>query len=171
MVNILDVSLLVVAFQVVLGVAAILLTGMFLTRAVTSAAKRAGVSQTELRFFIDMMKTLFILLAVIATINLLGLTSLFTALTISGIVAIALSLALQATLTNVISGILLLVDGSVRVGDSVQYGVVKGEVVKLGLRNTWIRSDEGNLVVIGNSQLASGPLINYTPSQRLLKKL
>ncbi|HYB83845.1 MAG TPA: mechanosensitive ion channel domain-containing protein, partial [archaeon] len=85
--------------------------------------------------------------------------------------AIALSLALQATLTNVISGILLLVDGSVRVGDSVQYGVVKGEVVKLGLRNTWIRSDEGNLVVIGNSQLASGPLINYTPSQRLLKKL
>jgi len=166
-----DISLLEVAFRVVVAVAAILLTGMFLTRAITSAAKRAGVPQTELRFFIDIMRTLFVLLAVIAAINLLGLTSLFTVLTVSGIVAIALSLALQTTLTNVISGILLLLDGSIRVSDSVQYGVVKGEVVKIGLRNTWIRTNEGNLVIISNSQLASGPLINYTPSQRLLKIL
>ena len=166
-----DVSLLAVAFQVVVAAGTILLTGMFLTRVITSAAKRAGVPQTELHFFKDMMRSLFILLAAIATIHLLGLASLFTTLTISGIIAIALSLALQTTLTNVISGILLLLDGSIRVSDLVQYGAVKGEVVKIGLRNTWIRTDEGNLVIIGNSQVASGPLINYTASQRLLKKL
>jgi small-conductance mechanosensitive channel len=144
---------------------------MFLTRAITSAAKRAGVPQAQLRFFRDVMRALFILLAVIAIIHLSGLTSEFTALTVSGIVAIALSLALQTTLTNVISGVLLLLDGSIHVSDSVEYSGVKGEVVKIGLRNTWIKTKKGNLVIISNSLLASGPLTNYTASQRLLKKL
>jgi small-conductance mechanosensitive channel len=166
-----DVALLELVFQLVVAAGAVLLTGLFLTRAITSAARRAGVPRTQLRFFTDVMRAIFILLAVIAVIHLGGLTSEFTALTVSGIAAIALSLALQATLTNVISGILLLVDGSIRVGDSVEYSGVKGEVVKIGLRNTWIKTHEGNLVIISNSQLASGPLTNYTASQRLLEKL
>ena len=144
---------------------------MFLTKAITSAAKRAGVPQSQVRFFRDVMRTIFILLAAIAVIHLSGLTSEFTALTVSGIVAVALSLALQTTLTNVISGILLLIDGSVHVSDSIGYSGFKGEVVKIGLRNTWIKTNEGNLVIISNSQLASGPLTNYTASQRLLDKL
>jgi small-conductance mechanosensitive channel len=167
----LGVSLLQLAVQVVVTAAAVLLAGLLLTRAITSAAKRAGVPQTQLRFSRDIMRTIFVLLAVIAAIHLSGLTSEFTALTVSGIVAITLSLALQTTLTNVISGILLLVDGSIRVSDSVEYSGAKGEVVKIGLRNTWIETKEGNLVIISNSQLASGPLTNYTASQRLLEKL
>ncbi len=166
-----DVLLLMLAFEVVVAAAVVLLAGMFLTRAITSAAKRAGVPQAQLHFFRDVMRTLFILLAVIVIIHVSGLTSQFTALTVSGIVAIALSLALQTTLTNVISGILLLVDGSIRVSDSVEYSGVKGEVVKIGIRNTWIKTREGNLVIISNSQLASGPLTNYTATQRLLGKL
>jgi len=158
-------------FQIVVAGAVVLLAGMFLTRAINSAAKRAGVPQTQLRFFTDVMRAIFVLLAVIVVIHLSGLTSEFTALTVSGIVAIALSLALQTTLANVISGILLLMDGSIRVSDSVEYSGVKGEVVKIGLRNTWIKTKEGNLVIVSNNQLASGPLTNYTASQRLIEKL
>ena len=158
-------------FQIVFAGAVVLLAGMFLTRAINSAAKRAGVPQTQLRFFTDVMRAIFVLLAVIVVIHLSGLTSEFTALTVSGIVAIALSLALQTTLANVISGILLLMDGSIRVSDSVEYSGVKGEVVKIGLRNTWIKTKEGNLVIVSNNQLASGPLTNYTASQRLIEKL
>ena len=157
--------------QIVVAATAILLTGMFLTKAITSAAKRAGVPQSQVRFFRDVMRTIFVLLAAITVIHLSGLTSEFTTLTVSGIVAVALSLALQTTLTNVISGILLWVDGSVHVSDLVEYSGVKGEVVRIGLRNTWIKTKEGNLVIISNSQLASGPLTNYTASQRLLNKL
>jgi len=164
-------SLLELAVQIVVAVAAILLTGMLLARTIASAGKRAGVSQTQLRFFRDLMRTIFILLAVIVAIHLSGLTSEFTALTISGIAAVALSLALQTTLTNVISGILLLIDGSIRVGDSVEYYSIKGEVVRIGLRNTWIKTTEGNLVIMSNSQLLSGPLMNRTATQRLLAKI
>jgi small-conductance mechanosensitive channel len=164
-------SLLDLAVQLVITAGAILLTGLLLSRVIITAAKKAGVPHTQLHFFRDAMRALFILLAIVAVIHVSGLTSQFTALTLSGIVAIALSLALQTTLTNVISGILLLLDGSIRVGDSVEFSAIKGVVVRIGLRNTWIKNNDGTVVIVSNSQLAGGPLKNYTGSQRLLEKL
>lgn len=138
-----NISLIELALRVMVTVVAFWLIGILLTRAITSAAKRAGVSQTDVRFFREGVRALFILLVILVTIQLTGLTSEFTTLTLSGIVAIALSLALQTTLTNVISGILLLLDGTIHVSDSIQYYGIKGEVVKIGLRNTWIKTVEG----------------------------
>jgi len=110
-------------------------------------------------------------LAVIEIVNVSGLTSEFTVLTISGIIAIALTLALQTTLTNVISGVLVILEGSVRTKDMIQFSGITGEVVKLGLRNVWVQTNDGNLVIISNSQVATGPLINYTAKERLQAKL
>jgi small conductance mechanosensitive channel len=157
--------------RIIVAVAAFWLTCEFLTRVITSAARRAGVSHAELRFFKEGIRVIFMLLAIVAVIHLSGLTSEFTALTFSGIVAIALSLALQTTLSNTISGILLLLDNTLRINDSIEYGGIKGEVVKLGLRNSWIKTGDGKLVIIANSQIANGPLINYTAGERLVKKL
>ena len=110
-------------------------------------------------------------LAILAVIRIVGLTSDFTTLTVSGIVAVTLSLALQTTLSNVISGISLLLDNTLRVNDSIEISGTKGQVVKVGLRTSWIRTSEGNIVIIGNSQIANGPLTNYSATERLMKKL
>ena len=118
-----------------------------------------------------MVWAVFIVLAVIAIVNVSGLTSEFTVLTVSGIIAIALSLSLQTTLSNVISGILVIMEGSVRTNDLIEFSGVKGKVIKLGLRNVWVETSEGNLVIISNSQVATGPLINYTAKERLHAKL
>jgi small-conductance mechanosensitive channel len=53
----------------------------------------------------------------------------------------------------------------------IEFNGTKGKVVKIGLRNIWVKTVEGNLVIISNSQIANGPLINYTVGERLLKKL
>ena len=118
-----------------------------------------------------MVWAVFIVLAVIAIVNVSGLTSEFTVLTVSGIIAIALSLSLQTTLSNVISGILVIMEGSVRTNDLIEFFGVKGKVIKLGLRNVWVETSDGNLVIISNSQVATGPLINYTAKERLHAKL
>ena len=157
--------------RIIVAVVAFYFTGEFFVRVITSAARRAGVSQAEVRFFKEGISVVFILLAAVAVIHLSGLTSEFTALTLSGIVAVVLSLALQTTLSNTISGILLLLDNTLRVNDSIEYSGIKGVVVKLGLRNSWVRTGEGNLVIISNSQIANGPLINHTAGERLAKKL
>jgi small-conductance mechanosensitive channel len=103
-------------------------------------------------------------------LSLTGLASEFTEITISGIGALSVSLALQNTLSNIISGILLFYDGVIHLNDTVEFGSVKGKVVRLALRNTWIKMDSGQIAVISNSQLAGGPLINHSAAERLSKK-
>ena len=162
-------------FGVLINVGVVLaifwLINQLLTRAVTAAANRAGVNQGQVRLIKEGIASVFVVLAVIAVVHISGLTSEFTTLTISGIAAIVLSLALQTTLSNMIAGILLLHDNTLRVKDLIEYSGTKGEVIKIGLRNTWIKTVEGNVAIISNSQIVNGPLINHSAGERLLKKL
>jgi small-conductance mechanosensitive channel len=166
-----EASLVELLIRIVVALAGFWLISQLLIRAVTAAARRAGVPQGQVRLIKEGIASVFIVLAVIAVVHVSGLTSEFTALTISGIAAIVLSLALQATLSNMISGILVLLDNTLRVNDLIEYSGAKGQVVKIGLRNTWIKTADGNVVIISNSQIANGPLINYTAGDRLLRKL
>lgn len=154
--------LIIIAFWVV---------GELVIRAIRASARRAGVSKGQIRTATEALTFVVVVLAVVAVVHASGLGSQFSALTASGIIALALSLAVQATLSNVISGILLLLDNTLRINDKIDYGGIKGEVVKIGLRNSWIKTAEGNVVIIGNSQIVSGPLTNYSASERLLRKL
>ena len=134
------------------------------------AAKAAGASPTVIRDVGTALRVIAVLVILSGILSLTGLTSEFTTLTISGIGALAVSLALQTTLSNIISGILLLQDGVVHLNDTVEYGGIKGRVVRLALRNTWIKMDSGTIAVVSNSQLSSGPLINHTATARLSRK-
>ena len=164
-------SLLELLIRVSLTLVGFWLVSQFLVQFVTHAARRAGVTQGQVRLIKEGIRSIFAVLAIIAVVNISGLTSDITTLTISAISAVVLSLGLQATLSNVISGFLVLLDNTLRISDSIEYGGIKGEVVKIGLRNVWVKTAEGNLVIISNSQIANGPLINYSASERLLKKL
>ena len=166
-----DSSVIGLIIKIVMVITTSWVVSEFLIRVVSAAARRAGVSQGQLRLFKEGLRSIFIILVLVIVVNLSGLTSEFTALTISGIAAIAFSLGLQTTLSNVISGILVLFDNTLRVNDLIEYGGTKGEVVKIGLRNCWIKTSEGSLVIIGNTQIANGPLINHTATQRLLANL
>jgi small conductance mechanosensitive channel len=135
------------------------------------AAKLAGAGPTVLRDLREGMRIIALLIVFSAIVSFTGLASEFTALTISGIAGVALSLALQTTLSNVIAGILMINDGVIRLGDQIEYGgSVKGKVVKVALRNTWIELQDGSLAVISNSNLSGGSLINRTATQRLKRK-
>ena len=138
---------------------------------IVGAAKRAGLPQGELRLLKEVIWAIFIVLAVITVVNVSGLASIFTILTVSGIVALMLSLALQTTLTNVISGFLVMLENTVRTHDLIEFSGIKGEVIKLGLRSIWVKTSDGDLAIISNSQIATGPLINYTAKQRLQSRL
>jgi len=43
-------------------------------------------------------------------------------------------------------------------------------VVRIGLRNTWVKTKEGHIAVIGNTSLSGGPLTNHSATERLSKK-
>jgi small conductance mechanosensitive channel len=139
-------------------------------RLIQRIAARAGANKGVIQGIRDLMLIIWIAISISGVATYTGIASEFTALTISGIAGLTISLALQTTISNIISGIFLLSDGSVRVDDEIEYSGVRGIVVKIALRNTWIQTKEGKIAVVGNSNLSGGPLINYSATERLIKK-
>ena len=72
-----------------------------------------------------------------------------------GVGGIAIALAAQKTLENVIAGASLIFDQAVRVGDTLRIGEITGTVEHIGLRSTRIRTPERTLVNVPNSQIAN----------------
>ena len=136
----------------------------------TRAAKRAGAGPTVIRDIGTATRLIALIVVLSAVFRVTGFASDLSLLTFSGIGALVVTLALQTTLTNVISGILLFSDGAVRLHDQVEYSGVKGRVERVALRNTWIKTQEGAIAIVSNSSLSSGPLINRSAMERISKK-
>jgi small-conductance mechanosensitive channel len=164
-------GILTTVIEVVVTIAAIAVFGTLLSKGVARISKKAGASKGVANSVRQWIAVLMIMLGIAAVTGLTGISSQFTTLTLSGIGGLALSLALQNTLSNVIAGVSMLQDGLLRLGDEIEFGTVRGEVVKLSLRTTWIKTNEGVISVIGNSNLAAGPIINRTAKARLERKL
>lgn len=159
------------AIEVIFAVLVSFLAGEIAIRFITKIAKRAKVPKPVTRNVREVITTVWFVISLAWVLQILGLTSILTSLTVSGIVGLAISLGLQTTLSNIIAGIFLLQDNALHTGDIILIGTVKGEIVKLGLRNTWIRNETGEIVIVSNSSLSAGPLTNYTAKDRLNKKL
>ncbi len=86
-----------------------------------------------------------------------------------GITSLAVALALQPTLENFFSGVQLVMDKPVRVGDYIELeSGEQGYVEKIGWRSTWIRMLPNNTVIMPNSVLSQSKIINYYyPSREL----
>ncbi len=167
-------SLVATVAELAVSLGAIVVAGTFLTRFIIRIARRGGASKQTESSLRDLMGVIVLLAALGVVTTVSGLSSYFTALTISGVAGLAASLALQTTLSNIISGILMLRDGTVHVGDDIQYGGpggLRGEVIRLSLRTTWLRTSDGHIAVIGNSNLSAGPILNFSATARLEKKL
>ena len=79
-----------------------------------------------------------------------------------GIGSLAVALALQPTLENFFSGVQLVIDKPIRVGDFIELDSgEQGFVEKIGWRSTWIRMLPNNTVILPNGALSQSKVINY----------
>ena len=92
--------------------------------------------------------------AVISVLFLFGIDPT-PALAGLGVGGIAVALAAQKTLENVIAGASIIFDQAVRVGDFLKMGDVQGTVEHIGLRSTRIRTLDRTVVSVPNSQIAN----------------
>ena len=88
----------------------------------------------------------------------------------AGVVGLALSLAAKDTLSNLIAGVLLIMDRPFRVGDRIELWNAPretgtwGDVIEIGLRATKIRNPDNLVVVVPNNEIMQRDIINYTMS-------
>lgn len=102
-----------------------------------------------------------------------GLTLLYalgvslTHLTIlGGALGVGIGFGLQAIVNNFASGLILLFERPIKVGDTIERGDNFGRVKKLGLRSTIIQTFDNAEIVIPNSDLISGEVTNWTLAER-----
>ena len=90
-----------------------------------------------------------------------NISALLTAIGIGGL---ALSLAAQDTLANMISGLIILLDQPFRTGDRIGIQELNtwGDVVSIGLRSTRIRTRDNRLVIVPNASISNNQVVNYT---------
>ena len=108
--------------------------------------------------------SLRIIIFVIGTLVLLGTfgVSITPIVASLGIGSLAVALALQPTLENFFSGMQILADKPIRVGDYVELeSGEQGFVEKIGWRSVWIKMLPNNIIIIPNSLLAKSKIINY----------
>jgi small-conductance mechanosensitive channel len=87
-------------------------------------------------------------------------------LAIVGVPSIAVTVASQDTLADVIDGALIQLDRPFRVGDRIQLQELQtwGDVVAIGVRTTRIRTLDNRLVIVPNSRIGRGQIVNYSYS-------
>lgn len=162
------------AWHVYVGTALIVVVfailGEGLLRLVDRIGRRAGVRETTLLWSRDSIRVIWIILAVVGVAYYTGLASALTVLAVSTVGGLVVSLALQATLSNVIAGLFLLQDGTLRLGDDITYSSITGRVIRITLRTSWVITDKGVIAAVANSQLLNGPLINRTATARLITR-
>ena len=93
-----------------------------------------------------------------------AIAPLVTALGVGGI---AVALALQPTLSNLFSGLQLILSGKINVGDFIQLeGGQRGFIRDITWRNTTIETAQNNVIVVPNSKLADSIVENFFLSDR-----
>ena len=109
-------------------------------------------------------------IAVVVIAGLLGIDLLgidLTALTVfSGAVGLAVGFGLQKTFGNLIAGLILLMDRSVKPGDVIVVGDTFGAVSKIGVRAVSVVTRDGKEHLIPNEQLMTEPVENWSYSSR-----
>jgi potassium efflux system protein len=83
-----------------------------------------------------------------------------------GTLGVGIGFGLQNVVNNFISGLILLYERPVRVGDIVEVGKTVGTVQRIGIRSSTIADFQGAEVVVPNGNLISGELVNWTLSDR-----
>ncbi|MDO3387361.1 mechanosensitive ion channel [Gilvimarinus sp. SDUM040013] len=82
---------------------------------------------------------------------------------VGGALGIGIGLGLQSIVNNFVSGIIILLEKSIKVGDFIELGTgLMGEVKEIRLRSTLIRTNDNIDILVPSSEFISGQVINWT---------
>lgn len=137
-----------------------LLAVKVITNVLDRMLSKSRLEQTLSNFIGSILKVVLYFVAILIVLSTLGVdvTSLVALLSVAGL---AVSLALQNTLSNLAGGIQLLVTKPFVAGDFVEAGANSGKVEQVGLAYTTLVTADNKVVHVPNSDIAADRIINY----------
>jgi potassium efflux system protein len=138
----------------------------FLSRFIRETLQNRVLPRTSLEIgarasFVNFVIYTFWILAIYTGINILGI-NLSSLAFMAGALGIGIGFGLQNIVSNFVSGIILLFDPSIQVGDMVQVGDDWGTVSKINIRTTVVQTFDNASLIIPNSEMLSNKITNWS---------
>jgi small-conductance mechanosensitive channel len=138
-------------------------TALSFLNAFMFASARPGTWQARMpRLFLDMARVLIVLICLAIVVSRVWGQDLGQLAAALGVGSLVLGLALQEPLGNLFSGIMLMMERPIGVGDWVRAGDSLGKVIETNWRSVHLETTDRDLVVMPNSVLAKERFVNYS---------
>lgn len=149
----------------IIGAIAILVLGRIgvgiFTSIVGRLMKKGKVDPTLTKFVTSISKIALMTFVIISALGALGVqTASFIA--IIGAAGLAVGFALQGSLSNFASGVMLIIFRPFKSGDYVEAGGTSGSVESIQIFNTTLKTPDNKVVIVPNSQITSAKIVNYS---------
>ncbi len=151
----------IVALKATTIIAVVMFFDRLLKNLIQTYSHKVDILQTSKGVAQGVVRAVVIGLGLLILMDSFGV-SITPVLASLGIGSLAVALALQPTLENFFSGIQIVIDKPIRVGQFIKLDSgEEGYVHKIGWRSTWVRQLPNNMVVIPNKVLVNSKILNY----------
>lgn len=132
-----------------------------LLKIVRRTAEKAKLTRSISGFIVNAVRVVLYFIAIIISCDFIGIpvTSLIAVLSVAGL---ALSLAVQDLLSNLLSGIVILITKPFVDGDVIEIAGKTGTVKRIGVMHTRLRTGDNKIIYIPNHEVSVSNIINYT---------
>lgn len=158
----------------ILRVLVIMIVAMLLSRGIRHAIRRVGQSdssgtQASLYTVSRLTHYIIIVLAIFIALSSIGINFGNLAL-VAGALSVGIGFGLQSIVNNFVSGLIILFEHSLRVGDYIELDTgLTGTVKSINVRSTLINTNDNIDIVVPNSEFVTTRLTNWTLGERILR--
>ena len=142
---------------------AIFIVGKFVVNILVNVAKKlmgkAKVDNILINFIASIIKTVLLLFVVIAALDQLGVDTT-SMIALIGAAGLAIGLALQGTLQNLASGVMLIIFRPFSDGDFIEAAGVSGVVEQIGIFSITMRTGDNREIIVPNGEIYGGTITN-----------
>ncbi len=88
---------------------------------------------------------------------------------LAGAIGVGIGFGLQNITNNFISGLVILLEQPIKIGDRIEVGEVTGNVIRISGRSTTILTNDNISIIVPNSQFIDNPVINWSLNERRIR--
>jgi small-conductance mechanosensitive channel len=155
-----EITLWTVAYFLVLLLLLFYLTGKFKKLLTDRLLIRAGLDIGARQAVGSITRYVLMFIGLMVIVQAVGI-NLTTLNVIAGAVGIGIGFGLQNIASNFISGLIILFERPIKVGDRIVVGDVEGDVVEIGARSTTVVTNNNIAIIVPNSNFIAEPVINW----------
>ncbi len=135
-----------------------------IVRTVRRIMAKRDIEDTLERFVLSLLRMVLMVFVIIATVGALGMqTTSFVA--VLGAAGLAIGLALQGSLSNFASGVLIVLFKPYRVGDWVEAAGIAGTVERVEILTTVLKTGDNKQIIVPNGQIMGSIITNYSANE------